>query len=86
MPLYVFKGSRTNVIISGKLLKYYPMLPFIGRMDDIWGAYYLQFKLNNKVPFIIFSSASVYQKRNQHKIKPKDPKHLPKKYLNKSKH
>ena len=44
------------------------MLPFIGRMDDIWGAYYLQFKLNNKVPFIVFSSASVYQKRNQHNL------------------
>ena len=60
--------NSQNTFISGKILKYYPMLPFIGRMDDIWGAYYLQFKLNKKTPFIVFNRASVYQKRNQHNL------------------
>ena len=37
-------------------------------MDDIWGAYYLQQKLKNKIPFVVFSKASVYQNRNVHDL------------------
>ena len=37
------------------------VLPHVGRMDDIWGAYILQKKINCGV---VFSPASVYQERN----------------------
>lgn len=60
--------NSQNTFISGKFIKFFPMLPFIGRMDDIWGGYYMQFKLNKKKPFIIYNNASVYQKRNQHNL------------------
>ena len=36
--------NSQNTFISGKILKYYPMLPFIGRMDDIWASFYLTSK------------------------------------------
>jgi hypothetical protein len=42
-------------------LKNYSVLPFIGRMDDIWGAYIQQFYHPESV---IFTKASVYQERN----------------------
>jgi hypothetical protein len=60
--------NSQNTFISGKFIKYFPMLPFVGRMDDIWGAYYMQFKLNKKKPFIVYNNASVYQKRNKHNL------------------
>ena len=44
------------------------MLPWIGRMDDIWGSYYMQFKVKFKDPYIIYNNASVYQKRNVHDL------------------
>ena len=60
--------NSQNTFISGSILKHYMMLPFIGRMDDIWGAYYLQHKLKRKNPFIVFSNSSVVQKRNAHDL------------------
>ena len=44
------------------------MLPHVGRMDDIWGAYYLQQKLSHLSPFIVFSNSTVTQKRNVHNL------------------
>jgi hypothetical protein len=60
--------NSQNTFISGKILKDYFMLPHVGRMDDIWAAYYLQQKLKKKLPFVVFSKASVYQKRNEHNL------------------
>lgn len=60
--------NSQNTFISSKVLKNYFMIPGIGRMDDIWGAYYLQFKSKLKKPFIIFSKPSVYQERNNHNL------------------
>jgi hypothetical protein len=37
------------------------VLPFVGRMDDIWGGYQLQKKFPNSV---IYNKATVYQDRN----------------------
>jgi hypothetical protein len=53
--------NSQNTFLSRDVLKYYMMIPFVGRMDDIWGAYLLQkyMKCN-----IIFNKASVYQERN----------------------
>ena len=60
--------NSQNTFISGKILKYYMMLPHVGRMDDIWGAYYLQQKLSHLSPFIVFSNSTVTQKRNVHNL------------------
>jgi len=54
--------NSQNTFISIKALKNYFMFPHIGRMDDIWGAYYLL----SKGYKVIFSKASVVQKRNIH--------------------
>ena len=53
--------NSQNTFLHRSVLKNYSVLPFIGRMDDIWGAYIQQFYHPNSV---IFTSASVYQERN----------------------
>ena len=40
------------------------MFPHIGRMDDIWGAYYLS-SLGYK---IVYGKPTVYQERNNHNL------------------
>jgi hypothetical protein len=37
------------------------MLPFVGRMDDIWPSYLIQKKFPNA---LVYCQASVYQERN----------------------
>ena len=59
--------NSQNTFISAKILKHYFMFPFVGRMDDIWGAYVL-FQTLNKKPFILFNNATVTQKRNAHNL------------------
>ena len=54
--------NSQNTFISVEALKDYFMFPYIGRMDDIWGAYYLL----SKGYKVIFGKASVIQKRNIH--------------------
>ena len=39
-------------------------MPFVGRMDDIWAAYYIQAKGCK----VVFAKASVYQDRNVHDL------------------
>lgn len=58
--------NSQNTFISRKVIDHYYMLPNVGRMDDIWGAYMIQNKLRNKLPFIVFSQPTVFQKRNFH--------------------
>lgn len=53
-----------NTFFKSTLLPDYFLFPFVGRMDDIWAAYYVQAK-NFKV---VFGQASVYQKRNIHDL------------------
>lgn len=65
---YFFKGSMVpfnsqNTFIHRDLLPYYAVLPFVGRMDDIWGAYMIQL-MDVVKGEIIFNKASVYQERN----------------------
>jgi hypothetical protein len=53
--------NSQNTFLTRDMLKHYMMLPHVGRMDDIWGAYILQKKIDCGV---VFCPASVYQERN----------------------
>jgi hypothetical protein len=55
--------NSQNTFIHRDALPNYMVFPHVGRMDDIWGAYYLQ-KFIPKSS-IIFNEASVYQDRNK---------------------
>lgn len=57
--------NSQNTFIHKSLMPYYFMFPGIGRMDDIWGAYFVQ-ALTNERP--IFNRASVFQERNLHDL------------------
>ncbi len=54
--------NSQNTFISREALPYYAVLPHIGRMDDIWGSYILQYFFPNSV---IYHRATVYQERNK---------------------
>ena len=56
--------NSQNTFLAGKCLKDYFMFPHVGRMDDIWAAYYLQAKGYRAV----WARASVYQLRNPHDL------------------
>ncbi|MCX6993338.1 MAG: hypothetical protein NT011_09390 [Kiritimatiellaeota bacterium] len=56
--------NSQNTFISGKLLKDYFVFPHVGRMDDIWAAYYVE-ALGAQV---VYNKASVYQQRNVHDL------------------
>lgn len=53
--------NSQNTFLHRDVLKFYSVLPFIGRMDDIWGGYILQKFFSNS---IVFTKSSVYQERN----------------------
>ena len=55
--------NTQNSFLDASLLKDYFLFPGVGRMHDIWAAYYLQYK--NKVN-VIYGEPSVFQKRNIH--------------------
>lgn len=55
--------NSQNTFIHIDALKYYAVWPYVGRMDDIWGGYYLQSVLG---PYrLIYNKATVYQDRNE---------------------
>jgi len=54
-----------NTFLDYRLMPDYFMFPGIGRMDDIWGAYYLQAKTGARP---VFAKASVEQCRNAHDL------------------
>tara|TARA_R110001592_G_scaffold120545_3_gene324956 strand:- start:35000 stop:35956 length:957 start_codon:yes stop_codon:yes gene_type:complete len=54
--------NSQNTFIAREAIPYYSVLPFVGRMDDIWGAYILQKVFPDDA--IIFDKATVYQDRN----------------------
>lgn len=53
--------NSQNTFIHRDAIPYYAVLPFVGRMDDIWGSYILQFKFPNSV---VYDKSTVYQDRN----------------------
>jgi len=53
--------NSQNTFLAREVIPFYSVLPHIGRMDDIWGAYILQKYFPNSV---VFNKASVYQERN----------------------
>jgi hypothetical protein len=52
--------NSQNTFFSREALKKYLVIPYIGRMDDIWASYYLE-SLGFKV---VYTKASVFQDRN----------------------
>ena len=57
--------NSQNTFLHRSVLRDYFLFPHIGRMDDIWGGYYLQSKHPRCV---IYGEPSVFQKRNPHSI------------------
>jgi hypothetical protein len=56
--------NSQNTFLNGALLKNYFLFPHVGRMDDIWAAFYLQ----AKGAVVVFGQPSVYQQRNIHDL------------------
>jgi len=56
--------NSQNTFISRNVLPDYFLYPFIGRMDDIWAAYYAQVSGHT----VIFNKPSVFQERNVHDL------------------
>ena len=56
--------SSQNTFLSGTCLRDYFLFPHVGRMDDIWAAYYLQAKGCR----VVWNKPSVCQRRNVHDL------------------
>jgi hypothetical protein len=56
--------NSQNTILSRRAFPGYFLFPGIGRMDDIWAAYWLQ----SKGFTVAFTQASVFQERNVHDL------------------
>lgn len=56
--------NSQNTILKAGLLKDYFLFPQVGRMDDIWAAYYVQARGAK----VVFNRPSVYQQRNEHDL------------------
>lgn len=56
--------NSQNTFLTADCLKDYFLFPHVGRMDDIWGAYYAQAKGYR----VAWNKASVYQLRNEHDL------------------
>jgi hypothetical protein len=54
--------NSQNTFLSREVMKYYMMLPFVGRMDDIWASYILQYHFSEN---LIYYKPTVYQERNK---------------------
>ena len=68
-PLNITPFNSQNTFLHRDVIPYYMMIPHVGRMDDIWGAYLLQQEMGESHdPFICFAAASVYQDRNDHDL------------------
>jgi hypothetical protein len=58
--------NSQNTFISRNLIKDYMVLPHVGRADDIWGGYILQY-LHSSRP--VFNGVTTLQKRNAQSLK-----------------
>jgi hypothetical protein len=56
--------NSQNTFMSAEVLPDYFLFPQVGRMDDIWAAYYVQAKGKK----VVFNRASVFQARNVHNL------------------
>lgn len=56
--------NSQNTILSARAFPDYFLFPNIGRMDDIWAAFWLQSKGFN----VVFTKPSVFQARNEHDL------------------
>jgi hypothetical protein len=56
--------NSQNTFLSRTVLPDYFLYPFVGRMDDIWAAYYAQSVGHS----VVFNKPSVYQERNVHDL------------------
>jgi hypothetical protein len=54
--------NSQNTFLDRSIIPYYAVLPYVGRMDDIWGGYITQYYFKDS---IIYNRASVYQDRNK---------------------
>ncbi len=54
--------NSQNTFLSREVLPFYAVLPYLGRMDDVWGGYIVQKFFPNSV---IYCPATVYQDRNK---------------------
>ena len=54
-----------NTFFAREVIPYYAVFPFVGRMDDIWAGYFLQFLFPRSV---VYNRPSVVQKRNPHDL------------------
>lgn len=57
--------NSQNTFLSREIIPDYFLFPHIGRMDDIWASYYVQYKYRKCVAY---NTASVYQQRNPHNL------------------
>lgn len=57
--------NSQNTFLSREIIRDYFLFPHIGRMDDIWAAYYVQAKHGDCVAFY---RPTVFQERNEHDL------------------
>ena len=57
--------SSQNAFIHRDVLPYYAVLPFCGRMDDIWGCIVMQ-KMTEE--HVVFNKPSTFHERNEHNL------------------
>lgn len=57
-----------NTFLTREMIPFFMLMPGIGRVDDIWGSYWLQKKVKSIEPYVLYHTATVYQKRNPHDI------------------
>ena len=53
--------NSQNTFIAREVVPHYMMLPYIGRFDDIWGSYIMQYYYPKSV---VYNRSTVYQERN----------------------
>jgi hypothetical protein len=53
--------NSQNTFLTREVLPHYMVLPFTGRMDDIWGGYLVEKEFG---PCVVYNRATVYQERN----------------------
>lgn len=53
--------NSQNTFLARETIPYYSVFPHVGRMDDIWGSYVLQYYFPDN---LIYNKSSVYQDRN----------------------
>jgi hypothetical protein len=54
--------NSQNTFLAREIIPHYMVLPYAGRMDDIWASYIVQKKFSDSV---IFNKATVYQERHE---------------------